>query len=56
MVIERKSCSTSTCAHHFVPFHGHAHIAYIPQARIVGCRSCHGSSSSTPRGLSCKRG
>lgn len=26
----------SLCAHHFVPFHGHAHIAYIPRDEIVG--------------------
>src|SRR5215831_14496310 len=26
----------SMCSHHFVPFYGHAHIAYIPSDRIVG--------------------
>jgi GTP cyclohydrolase I len=36
MVIEREIPFYSMCAHHFVPFYGHAHIAYIPQARIVG--------------------
>jgi GTP cyclohydrolase I len=24
------------CAHHFVPFYGHAHISYIPESTIVG--------------------
>ncbi len=36
MVIEREIPFYSMCAHHFVPFYGHAHIAYIPGARIVG--------------------
>lgn len=36
MVIEREIPFYSMCAHHFVPFYGHAHIAYIPKSRIVG--------------------
>lgn len=36
MVIEKEIPFYSMCAHHFVPFHGHGHIAYIPQERIVG--------------------
>ncbi len=36
MVIEREMPFYSMCAHHFVPFYGHAHIAYIPDERIVG--------------------
>ncbi len=36
MVIEREIPFYSMCAHHFVPFYGHAHIAYIPNSQIVG--------------------
>jgi GTP cyclohydrolase I len=36
MVIEKEIPFYSMCAHHFVPFYGHAHIAYIPNHRIVG--------------------
>ena len=36
MVIEKEIPFYSMCAHHFVPFYGHAHIAYIPGSSIVG--------------------
>jgi GTP cyclohydrolase I len=36
MVIEREIPFYSMCAHHFVPFYGHAHIAYIPGSEVVG--------------------
>ena len=36
MVMERDVPFYSMCAHHLVPFYGHAHIAYIPKRRIVG--------------------
>ncbi len=36
MVIEKDIPFYSMCAHHFVPFYGHAHIAYIPESTIVG--------------------
>ena len=36
MVIEKEIPFYSMCAHHFVPFYGHAHIAYIPGDTIVG--------------------
>lgn len=26
----------SSCEHHLVPFHGQAHVAYIPQGRVTG--------------------
>jgi GTP cyclohydrolase IA len=36
MVMEKQIPFYSMCAHHLVPFYGHAHIAYIPSERILG--------------------
>src|SRR5262245_12599573 len=36
MVMEKSIPFYSMCAHHLVPFYGHAHIAYIPNDRILG--------------------
>lgn len=36
MVIVRDISYTSMCEHHFFPFVGLAHVAYIPKTKIVG--------------------
>jgi GTP cyclohydrolase I len=36
MVMEKDIPFYSMCSHHLVPFYGHAHIAYVPNDRIVG--------------------
>jgi GTP cyclohydrolase I len=36
MVIEKDIPFYSLCAHHFIPFYGHAHVAYVPKDQIVG--------------------
>jgi GTP cyclohydrolase I len=36
MVMEKRIPFYSLCAHHLVPFYGHAHMAYIPGDRILG--------------------
>ncbi|MEO8432533.1 MAG: GTP cyclohydrolase I FolE [Acidobacteriota bacterium] len=36
MVIEKDIPFYSMCSHHFVPFYGHAHVAYIPNEKIIG--------------------
>jgi GTP cyclohydrolase I len=36
MVILREIPFYSMCEHHFMPFHGEAHVGYLPNGRIVG--------------------
>ncbi len=36
MVILKNIPFYSLCEHHFLPFHGQAHVGYVPQERIVG--------------------
>lgn len=36
MVLEKDIVFYSTCEHHMMPFYGVAHIAYIPNGKVVG--------------------
>jgi len=36
MVVLRDITFYSMCEHHFLPFHGVAHVGYIPRGRVVG--------------------
>lgn len=36
MVILRNIPFYSTCEHHFLPFHGVAHVGYVPRGRLLG--------------------
>ena len=36
MVVERDIVFYSMCEHHMLPFYGKAHIAYIPDGKVVG--------------------
>lgn len=36
MILEKDIVFYSTCEHHMMPFFGKAHVAYIPNGRVVG--------------------
>jgi GTP cyclohydrolase I len=36
IVMVREIPFYSMCEHHFVPFHGQAHVAYMPKGRVTG--------------------
>lgn len=36
MIVEKDIVFYSTCEHHIMPFYGKAHIAYIPDGKVVG--------------------
>ena len=36
MLIEQNITIDSSCEHHFLPIVGHAHIAYIPNEKVIG--------------------
>jgi GTP cyclohydrolase IA len=36
MLIEKNIIFHSNCEHHFVPFFGHAHVAYISSGKVIG--------------------
>lgn len=36
IVVEKEIGFYSICEHHFLPFYGNVHIAYVPDGRVVG--------------------
>lgn len=36
MVLEKDIVFYSTCEHHLLPFYGKAHVAYVPDGKVVG--------------------
>jgi len=36
MLVEKDISFHSNCEHHFIPFHGKAHVAYFPNGKVIG--------------------
>jgi GTP cyclohydrolase IA len=36
MLVERDISFYTTCEHHFLPFHGKAHVAYVSSGKVIG--------------------
>ena len=58
MVLVKRHRAVSTCEHHLVPFHGVAHVGYIPAATAgsPACPSWPGWSTCTPGARRCRSG
>ena len=37
MLIEQNINIDSACEHHFLPIVGYAHIAYVPNKKVINC-------------------
>ena len=48
LVVVRDIPFQSLCMHHVLPFHGVAHVAYLPAERILGLSKSPGWSCSSP--------
>ena len=48
LVLVRDIPFQSLCMHHLLPFHGQAHVAYLPGERIIGYPSSRAWSRNSP--------
>ena len=54
MIVQKNIDFYSLCEHHLLPFFGKAHVAYLPQGKIIGVSKLARVVDVSPAGSRCR--